>query len=290
MKTFLCVVSPRFPENYHIGIQSRTWGVEARYENRIRQTSPGDEIVFLASRHIRSIHKIESEVYENTRPLWPPKDGDLFPYRVTMSQPTHVGTISSTDFVPKISFMRAVEILTGTIQGPNGVFNDRLTGEDVRFVKARFRKIPVAKPETARIAEQLQIKNLFRLIGSDVLESLKRLLPSLGLTRSNGADFPAEYDLGYGGNVILCKDTNTGDFVIVDFNRGEAPANTLIRVLHYMSWVRQTLAGQRDVRGIVLTESANETLSTIVKEVPNVDLRFYRIGIELFDDAIRASA
>ncbi len=28
MRTYLCVVSPRFPENYHIGVQSQTWGVE----------------------------------------------------------------------------------------------------------------------------------------------------------------------------------------------------------------------------------------------------------------------
>jgi RecB family endonuclease NucS len=105
----------------------------------------------------------------------------------------------------------------------------------------------------------------------------------------NGADFPAEYDLGYGGNVILCKDTKNGEFVVVDFNRGEAPTETLIRVLHYMSWVRQTLAGSKQVRGIILSESANPALSEIVKEVPNVELRFYRIAIELLGN-IRASA
>jgi len=130
--------------------------------------------------------------------------------------------------------------LGGTIQGVSGVFNTHLTDEDVSFIKSRLRKIPTGEAEIARAAERPQIKNLFRLIGSDVLESLKRILPSLGLVRFNGADFPAEYDLGYAGNVILCKDQKSGAFVIVDFNRGEAPAETLIRVLHYMSWVRQT--------------------------------------------------
>jgi hypothetical protein len=51
-----------------------------------------------------------------------------------------------------------------------------------------------------------------------------------------------------------------------------------------MSWARQTLAGSKDVRGVILTEAANEALSAIVKEVPNVALRFYRIGIELLED------
>jgi len=283
VKTFLCAVSPRFPENYHIGVQACTWGVEARYENRIREVNTGDEVVFIAAQQIRSIHRIESDVYKDNHPLWPPKDGDLFPFRVKMSRPTYAGQITSGEFVPHISFMRDKEAWGGTIQGASGVFNNRLTDEDVNFIKSRLRKIPVTEQPAARAAEEPKIKNLFRLIGSDVLESLKRILPSLGLTRVNGADFPAEYDLGYGGNVILCRDVKTADFVVVDFNRGEAPTETLIRVLHYMSRVRQTLAGSKDVRGIILTESANAALSNIVKEVPNVDLRFYRIGIELVD-------
>src|SRR6266480_48347 len=149
MKTFLCVVSPRFPENYHIGVQARTWGVESKYEDRIKQTSIGDEIVFLAARQIRSIHKIDSEVYEDSHPLWPPKDGDLFPYRIKISRPTHVGEISSAEFVPNISFMRAVDVWTGTIQGRNGVFNDRLTPEDVAFIKSHLRSVASATSETA---------------------------------------------------------------------------------------------------------------------------------------------
>ena len=144
--------------------------------------------------------------------------------------------------------------------------------------------------ESLRAAEEPKIQNLFRLIGSDVLESLKRILPSLGLVRYNGTDFPREYDLGYGGNVVLCRKVEDGDLVIVDFNRGEAPSDTLLRLLHYMSWVRQNLAGSKGVSGIILTESANESLKAIVSEVPNVSLRYYRIGIELLDEIARLSA
>jgi hypothetical protein len=281
MKTFLCVVSPRFPENYHIGVQARTWGVEAAYENRIKQTSPGDEIVFLASQQIRSIHGIESQVFQDKTPLWPPKDGDLFPFRIKISAPIYVGQISSNAFVPNISFMR--DAWPGSIRGRNGVFNDRLTDEDVNFVKSRLRKIPVVERPAARAAEEPKIKSLFRLIDSDVVASLKRILPSLGLRRFNGENFPAEYDAGYGGTIILCREVNKNDLVVVDFNRGDAPTDTLIRILRYMSWLRQNLAGKNDVRGIILTESANAALSDIVQEVPNVDLRLYRIGIELLD-------
>jgi len=134
-----------------------------------------------------------------------------------------------------------------TIQGASGVFNERLTDADVNFIKSGLRKLPVAEQSAARAAEEPKIKNLFRLIDSDVVESLKRILPSLGLRRFNGENFPAEYDAGYGGTVILCRDEKNDNLVVVDFNRGDAPTVTLIRILRYMSWARQNLAGKNDL-------------------------------------------
>jgi hypothetical protein len=90
--------------------------------------------------------------------------------------------------------------------------------------------------------------------------------------------------------MLFCAAKENGDLVIVDFNRGEAPTDTLLRLLHYMSWVRQNLAGSKEVSGMILTESANESLKAIVSEIPNVSLRFYRIGIELLDENARLSA
>jgi hypothetical protein len=40
MATFLCVVSPNFPENYEIGVQARTWGVEENYKSKIDKRRP----------------------------------------------------------------------------------------------------------------------------------------------------------------------------------------------------------------------------------------------------------
>ena len=264
MKTYLCAVSPQLPENYQLGLQAQTWGVERRYRDRIAKVRVGDELIFLSG-VIKSIHRIESQVFEDDSLIWPPKDGDRFPFRIRINAPLYRGALPSKEFVPNISFMRDKEAWGGTIQGASGVFNDRLTNADVDFIKSRLHRITQPEPEAARVAEQPRIQNLFRIVGADVLESLKRLLPALGLTRYNGSDFPAEYDLGYGGNVILCRD-RSGDLAIVDFNRGEVPSTTLIRVLHYMSWARQTLAKGKDVRGIILAESADDALFHIVKE------------------------
>jgi hypothetical protein len=63
----------------------------------------------------------------------------------------------------------------------------------------------------------------------------------------------------------------------------------MLRLLHYMSWVRQNLAGSKGVSGIILTEFANQNLKAIVNEVPNVSLRYSRIGIELLDEMERGN-
>jgi hypothetical protein len=289
MKTYLCAVSPSAPENYHLGVQSNTWGVTEQYRARIEQTKPGDLLVFISSRAIRSIHRIESKVYEDKGLIWPPRDGDPYVLRIKISDPLYVGEIPSEEFSRKISFMTEVQQWGGTIQGLNGVFNNRLSDTDVAYLQSRLRKV---EPKVVQVAEATTKKTphtadgakaLFRFFEKDVLSALNRLLPSLGLRRYNGKDFPGEYDLGYGGNVVLCIDNQTGDLVVVDFNRGEAPNETLLRLLHYMSWVRQHLAEKKDVRGVVLAESAESALSAIVKEVPNVSIKCYRLGIELLD-------
>ena len=118
MKTFICVVSPRFPENYHIGVQARTWGVQARYKSRIDKTSPGDEVVFIVGGKIRSVHRIEGPVFRDDTPLWPPKDEDFFPFRIKISPPTHAGEIPSSKFVKHISFMHTAQAWGGTIKEP----------------------------------------------------------------------------------------------------------------------------------------------------------------------------
>ena len=98
MKTYLCVVSPRFPENYHIGVQSQTWGVEKGYRNRIAKVHEGDELVFLASQEIRSIHRVESEVYEEPGRFGPQKTETCFRSAIKISKPLYVGKISKGRF------------------------------------------------------------------------------------------------------------------------------------------------------------------------------------------------
>ena len=38
MRNYLCLITPNYPENYLIGVQAQLWGVEEKYEHKIKQT------------------------------------------------------------------------------------------------------------------------------------------------------------------------------------------------------------------------------------------------------------
>jgi len=84
---------------------------------------------------------------------------------------------------------------------------------------------------------------------------------------------------------LLCKSVITDDFVIVELKKGQAPNETLLQILRYMSWVRQHLSGKNDVKGIILTESADSGLEQILGEVPNVSIRYYSISVTLLPES-----
>ena len=73
------------------------WGVEERYAKRIRDVVPGDMLVFALGREFRSVHEIVSKPFRDDQPLWPEKDGSIFPHRVKISDPLFKGKASIKD-------------------------------------------------------------------------------------------------------------------------------------------------------------------------------------------------
>src|SRR5262249_17503787 len=118
------------PENYEIGLRSGTWGVEEKYESKIKLAKPSDKLLFVVGGFVRSIHTITSEPYLDTSPLWPPKDGSMFPHRIHFSEAEASGSLPLKSIANEISFMRG-KVWGGTIQGANGVFNPHLTPQDL---------------------------------------------------------------------------------------------------------------------------------------------------------------
>lgn len=134
MNTFLCSVGAQLQSNYQIGLENNLWGVVEKYQNRIRKTSKGDQLAFIVEGIFRSLHRIETEVFVDHTPIWPANDGSVYPFRIRISDPIATSSKDARIVKHNISFMRHVDHWGGTVQGASGVFNDRLTEEDVAFL------------------------------------------------------------------------------------------------------------------------------------------------------------
>lgn len=106
MANFLCAVSGKYPENYQIGLQAGIWGVEEKYEAKIGRCRIGDVLVFVVGGSARSIHTVESDVFVDNEPLWPPKDGGNFPIRIKIGQAVNTGDVPLQEVSKQISFMQ----------------------------------------------------------------------------------------------------------------------------------------------------------------------------------------
>jgi Endonuclease NucS C-terminal domain len=292
MAIYLCTVTSRFPENYEIGIRSGTWGVEEKYKEKIEPVHSGDKLVFVMGGIVRSVHTIADDPFFDKTPLWPPKDGSIFPYRVHIHAAEWVGTVSLAAIADQISFMRG-KVWGGTIQGPNGVFNPKLTQSDLGLIIGELNrpvqpKGPLPPPQSPIAAERQ--KTLFKFYEKDIEDRLIDLLPSIGLTLyqdENSGRSGRQFICEVGRIDLLCTSAATGDLVIIELKKGQAPNETLLQILRYMSWVRQNLSGRNDVKGIILTESADSTLEQILGEVPNVSIQYYSLSITLHPRAQR---
>lgn len=256
---------------------------------------PGDTLVFLVAGQYRSIHRIETAPFVDQTPLWPAKDGDYFPNRIRISDPMFSGHAGAATLANRISFMIG-KTWGGTIQGASGVFNDRLTDEDLDLIKSNLIKAPLRakQPEPIEIQRTAERQlALFKFYESDIEQNVSSSLDALGLrlyTEPNTGRSGRQFVIDDGRIDLLCEDPETGDFVVIELKKGLAPEQTLLQILRYMSSVRQRIAGNRGVKGIILTESADTVLPRIVIEVPNVSIRYYRVNVDILPDGTQPFA
>jgi hypothetical protein len=287
MKTYLCAVTARYPEAYQMDLHAQRWGVEERYAGKIAGVRQGDMLVFMVGGECRYIYRVESNPFIKRTHLWPAKDGSLFPHRIEISPALYRGRANANQMVPFISFMQGTQRRQGTLQGPHGIFNSRLTKEDLDLIQRH--RHPVMTPVAAatqqngpRLDSQPAAgrqKLLFEFYSADLERAMIALLPGLGLVPVGGAadSMPTREEEA---SQMVCTDS-PGRHVVVHLHRGKAAHETLLHLLHDMSWVRRNLDGVRDVRALLLTETLDPALNDLVSEIPNIQARCYRLAIEL---------
>ncbi len=83
---------------------------------------------------------------------------------------------------------------------------------------------------------------------------------------------------------ILCRDKNTGDFVVVELKKSRASDKVVGQVLRYIGWVKENLAKDKNVYGIILTYAGDKDLRLeyALKTVKDlIKIKFYKINITI---------
>jgi hypothetical protein len=282
MANYVAAVPKSLQENYQIALQAHTWGVERNYEHKIKALRAGDALLFLVENAFRSLHRVESAPYVDHTPLWPEKNGDVFPHRVKISAALSTGEVDLNTIAPRISFLKDLQRPYGAFQGANGVLNNRMTEQDMEVIREGFsaptqREFKIDPEETRRVVERQS--TILRLYADDLQERIIELLPTKGLRlEPTGRRVPAGSE-----TIDALASDDRGRLVVIAINRGLAPQEMLLKVLRQMSFVRQQQEGRRDVRGVIIAEAADRMLLALAGEVPNISIQYYRLTLELAD-------
>ena len=98
-----------------------------------------------------------------------------------------------------------------------------------------------------------------------------------------------EYNTNQVGVIdILCKDNN-GDFVVIELKKEKSSDKVVGQILRYMGWVKENLAQDKDVRGIIIWHRQKENsgdltkLLSALKVIPEISLKFYELELKISD-------
>jgi len=112
-------------------------------------------------------------------------------------------------------------------------------------------------------------KKLPRLPGHDV---------PLSLYRTDNRD-GVEFQTDVGPIDILA--TSGGDFYVLELKLGRGADAAMGQILRYMGWVKEHLAGEANVYGVIVASDIGQKLRYAASQVPNVSLMEYDLTVSL---------
>ena len=106
---------------------------------------------------------------------------------------------------------------------------------------------------------------------------------NLTLYKEDPENGPKEYPTEVGRIDLLAVEKHTGNFVVIEIKRNPKPS-ALGQIMKYMGWVKENLAKDKEVKGILLANDIDETLRYALKIAKNIKAIKYTfsIGVEDF--------
>ena len=107
----------------------------------------------------------------------------------------------------------------------------------------------------------------------------------LKLYEEDGEVVGQQYNTGSVGQIdLLCEDTSSGALVVIELKRGQQSDKAIGQLARYMGWVKDHLANDREVQGVILTPSYDERLRYAIKVLQGGRLLRYQTKFEVFPE------
>jgi RecB family endonuclease NucS len=85
-----------------------------------------------------------------------------------------------------------------------------------------------------------------------------------------------QYPTDIGTIDLLCVDNNK-KFVIIEIKKDRGSDKTVGQITRYMGWVKENLANNKDVRGIIIVHEVDKRLEYSASVLSNVEIKYYKI-------------
>jgi RecB family endonuclease NucS len=72
-------------------------------------------------------------------------------------------------------------------------------------------------------------------------------------------------------------------FLVIELKAGVADEKTVAQLLRYMGWIKLTLSGGTEVRGIIVAHDFTDALRYAVAATNNIQLKRYEVRFEFSD-------
>ena len=95
-------------------------------------------------------------------------------------------------------------------------------------------------------------------------------------TGRDGIEFPTAV-----GPIDILATNSDGSFFVFELKRATSSDKTVGQLARYMGWVKQTIGKDKEVFGVIVSQSVNFNLRYAASVIPNVELFEYKVSFNL---------
>lgn len=101
------------------------------------------------------------------------------------------------------------------------------------------------------------------------------------IIEEDGEPVSLQYRTDIGNIDLLVKDKKSGDYLVIELKRGQTSDDTIGQITRYMGWVKENLAKNNKVKGIIIAGNYDKKIKYSLEMVKDIELFVYNINFSL---------